>query len=1126
MLGRLLNTLSYRLGCELQGWRKANPTFRNDVWPWWQRALITAGKNPKRLSFGLLIAVLLTLAAAWGYQTFLAPVTGVQPSPLPELEQYFFTLWTVQATVAAMIYPIVIGFVTLLLQRRHSAKASLQIYLHDSAALPTGLSALFLVIAMGVQYLFIDVAGKQVFVYWLLFDVLWFLINITGVIRFLVCTFNYLRPEQRAEIVRAYAINHVLPAEMRRNLEYNFFHRAVDYSWLPGPSFGEEENNSNTVILIDPFGRDMGDVQVRNEKKDKWFIRDVRLRLLSLAIKSWQGREEKIASSQKGQPDVFAGQGRTRMFVLPYAPGDQFEAKYGLCRTDGGEGLRCWEKWLVRQAYVLTPKEKKTVSLSISDILNGLIVEVQVAMEVNEEVAYREVLEELVDLHIALIQAGDIVTGEGRRDNYAHLEDRDHAINVRMHVLWARGYRRLQEAAVEKLSVSDAYFKDMVHVPGWLVDRLKAVRPTAIPVHFVHLSRLMHNRLNRWWSRTLEEQGLLSHGPCDPATLKAPAFRIYDAAIKAYVGAWESLKNNRYPPARGEAMSWKQYGEISEFYTGHLDNTLYMLFDSLTLGNQDGAEWLCDSLIKWWDTSSYHLDDAGDYIRDERKLTLELSQKPWETAKDVLDLFSPDVEEGDVPKALWAACIHNYWIDLCCVSLYAMILLGKSCECEKSLPARLAGHLGKGKALREGGNAIGRRWPIHALEDLIIAIIRQYYFDGGRQGYRARLNEVVKGIFDQGKPAWVLGRLYSVSGDEDLYDLSDGQLVLMCLLINNDWTPSEKFMKTIQNWGREDDSGLREFTKQLEQWKDRLNALEFLEYNHFFSCVKEKFGSTIESLGNAATALNDGFDRLIGGIDGFRDEQLRDAKVSEERLREVAQWSSRLGFSRDDGDVPVSLFREVQHSEEDYAEHSLTISDMNKGEFVEPAMTQRVSNEDEWFARAISNRVARSVMAEILRFLNPMSVDVDGPLAYWGQIQLAVSRIRKEGGIPILLIAHRTEPRWLLDWTRSSYVEDIERPEGLRLVRDKEVDSDDYVGSLNDIPVFVAPIGIGSSYLISREALDTVKFTEFEDGVFVKVSAEPVQGNDMLINLRVVWRFELELKQSECWRLQYIKRNS
>ena len=1123
MLGRLLNTLSYRLARELRDLRKANKSIRDDAWPWYQRVLIAAGKHPVQIPLGLFLVIVFLSVAVCSYHLFCGPVTFGLPSQLPVSEQHFFTLWAVQATVAAMIYPIVIGFVALLLQRRHSAKASLQIYLHDSAAILTGLSALFMVLTMGVQYLFIAMCGIQVLAYWLLFDSAWFLANILGVIWFLYRTFDYLRPERRARIQRAYAINHIWPAEIRRNLEYNFFHRAVDYGWLPGPSYGDEGSDSNTEILIDPLGQEMGDVQVTVRNKDKRFIRDVRFRLLSCVIQSWQKREEQLAVSQKDELDVFTGSHRSRLFILPCAPGTQFKAAYGLCRTEGGTGLHWWEKQLVRMSFVFTPKKGKEPALNIRDVLDGMIAEVQVSMEAGEEAAFREALEELAALHIALILAGDIVTDEDQRYNYAILEDRDHFFGNRLHVLWAGVHHRLIETAVEKLSLSDTYFKQMAHVPGWLIDDLKTVRPIAIPGNLLHLSRSMHHRLNRWWSRTLEEQGSLNHSPCEPQILKAPAVAIYDDAIREYVGAWEALKNDRFPPTANETVIWEQYGEIGELYTGHLNGTTYMLFDSLILGNKEGSEWLCDSLIKWWDTMSFRFDDSQGYIHDQNRPTMELMEKPWEALRKVTDLSMPGVVEDNEPKVLWSACIFNYWIDLCCVSLYALIQFGKTCECESSLPAQLAGNLGKGRALRSGGGTVGSYWPIQTLEDLLISVLRQYYFDGGyHRGYRARLDKVVEGIFDIGKPAMVLGRVYSESDVDDLDTLTDGQLVLMCLLSNVGWAPSEQFMKVIQNWGREDDSGLRGFTKQLEQWKDRLNHASFREYEKFFSCIQAKFGA-VETLEIAAAAVNTGLEQLLDGIGGFRDEQLREAQVSEERLSEIAKWSSRSGFSKGDGNVPVSLFREVQPSDEEYKEYSQSFTNQNKGEHVEPPMAQRASNEDEYFDRIISKSVAMHVMAETLRFLNPAYVDAETPRTYWEQIRFAALRIRKEGGTPILLVAGRGEPRWLLDWTRSNYDTDTQRPEGIRLVRDKKIEVAGYVGSLNGIPVFVAPIRIGSSYLISREALDTLKFTEFEDGVFAKVSAEPVQGNDMLVDLRVAWRFELELRRSECWQLRYIK---
>ena len=1109
MRGHLLNTLSYQLERKLQNWRKTNSTLRENAWPWYQRALISAGNRPLRYPILLFFVIIGLSGAIWGFQA-LYPLSSVATvTPVPDVNSRFYILWTVQATVAAMIYPIVIGFVSLLLQRRHSAKASLHIYLHDSAAILTGLSALFLVAAMAIQFLFLPIAGNAVLAYWLVLDGVWFLFNILGAAWFLARTFDYLRPERRADIIREYTINHVWPAEMRSNLQYHLFVKAIDYDWLPGPCYGNYNKKSNTAILLgSSFSHSMGNIQVTGKYKVTQVISDVRFRVLNWAIRSWQRREKKMSASANNQSD--------RLLIFPLVPGDLFKEKVGLCRTKGGSGLRCWERWLIRCSFVLVRDTRKAVSLSISDILNGLITEVQVAMEFGEEVVFQNALDELVDLYVALLLAGDFVLDNEQRDNYADLADRSDMSGPQMHDLWGREYRRLCEGVVNRLSVSDIYFRYMADITEQMIRRLDEIRPIGILSHLLRLPRSLHYDLNRWWSKTAEEQGLLDHGPCHPGKLNVPAFTTYESAIKAFIGAWEPLKSYDFPLKRNEHLQWTGYGEITKLYSEHIDITVTMLFDSLLLGNQEGAEWLCDSLIKWSNTIHLRFDNSY-YIRDERKLTLELLRKPWDEAKSVIDFSLAVNDQTMAPKALWTACIRNYWIDLCCMSVYSMMQLSKDCDCETSLPAQLAVALWQGKALREGKSGIEEQWPIQTFEDLLIAIIRQYYFD---REYQTRFDKIIKAISSQRQPVMVSGRIYLSELEPNV--LRDGQLLFLCLLAKNPDSPSAQLMNTIQKWGADDDTGLREFIEQLQEWKARLADAEFLAYESLYSCIQSQFGA-IDNIQSAITALSAYIDQIVEGIDGFRTDQLKSAQFSEDRRKEVARWCSQSGFVKTSANIPISLFQEVEHSAEEYTEHSLIISDMNKGKFFEPPLAQRAINENEWFDQAVSSHVAGSVMAEILKEINYNAVDVDGPVIYWQQMKLAAARIHENGGTPILFVAGWTEPSWLFDWTRSIYDEDVERPEGLQLACDKQFEMDEYVGNLNEIPVFVAPISPGSSYLIPQELLNILKFTKIEDDIYIKVSFDPVEGKDALTDLRLSWRFQANLKISECWQLRYLK---
>jgi hypothetical protein len=68
----------------------------------------------------------------------------------------FLGLWAVQAALVAVVYPIVVAFVTVLIQRQAASKASLQAYFASSGENLTGLSSLMLVALLALQFVLLD----------------------------------------------------------------------------------------------------------------------------------------------------------------------------------------------------------------------------------------------------------------------------------------------------------------------------------------------------------------------------------------------------------------------------------------------------------------------------------------------------------------------------------------------------------------------------------------------------------------------------------------------------------------------------------------------------------------------------------------------------------------------------------------------------------------------------------------------------------------------------------------------------------------------------------------------------------------------------------------------------------
>ena len=109
--------------------------------------------------------------------------------------------WGVQATLVALVYPIVLSFVALMRQRRAHSTVALRVYILDSAVVPAGASSIGLLLAMGAQY-FVAPYGNQLFLAkymapLLLMHGTWFAGNLFLTGFFLSHTVRFIQEEER-----------------------------------------------------------------------------------------------------------------------------------------------------------------------------------------------------------------------------------------------------------------------------------------------------------------------------------------------------------------------------------------------------------------------------------------------------------------------------------------------------------------------------------------------------------------------------------------------------------------------------------------------------------------------------------------------------------------------------------------------------------------------------------------------------------------------------------------------------------------------------------------------------------------------------------------------------------------
>lgn len=1112
MLLRALDSLNRRVNLERREWRLANQVRKDFAYPYVQAAILDAAENPSRNVPNWLVLALMLSGIAWAlpFQFEVSPADSYKSA---EIISYLAALWAVQAAVVALVYPIVIGFVALLFQGRQNAKAVLYIYLHDTAALLAGLSSLALIALMAVHHLVMYKANPGVVLVWSALDSVWFLINMSLTAFFLVRTFEFLLPDKRAHIIQRYAVNVAWPNELRVHLSEALFASAVLSKWLPGTTFGEKDKEVEPKVLLGAAGYGMGrealSVTVGNVSLvDVWF------RPLRWALRSWLNR------AKAKRPAVPGQEYEAPVLIFPVTPEAGYSGKAILCRVVGDVPLSRPEQWLIGASFRFGRLAKRQIDLSVVAILADMEADAREGIARDNLVAYEEKLDELRDLYSLLIRASICKDMEGRDENYTRVPDSANWFGTPVFKSWSRTFLNLFEPAARALDVRSDYLPKLAYVPVHLFSRLLERGHEDILIHMIRLFPMLQRRTGDWWQRTLQRQGTTEHGPCVRQVLKPPQQATYESLLVHLVGAWSSLKNDQFPPHRSETPTWDELRKCTPYFQAHLSETLQMLLGSVFRGDQAGAEWWCDVLLKWWDQLQYRFDRGALFLRREKFVNIELTKKTWEEVQSEVDIQAFRVS-AQAPRGVFAACIQNLWIDACCLAMYVLAVWGKTCDCERSLAGHILDALVKGRHFKEGGTLAGDHRPISGPSDLLVAFLRQNYAASGfMQGYRATLDKWVEEIAHMTDKEWVSGWVYGGWGSNDLDSLRGGQITVLSFLVTAGWDPVRQIDEVLRRWVREDEGKLRDLRQDMEQWANQLGGGNMSTYKGLYDCYNKQSDPRPE-FDNALKLISGAIDAIAKRVEDIRGEALRDAPVAEERLREIERWASKTAFAKESADFPVSVFGQVQATEAEGERRGLILQRRDKGEFTHPVMAQLPVNEEEWFAETMNSQVAGFVMAQILRQLRAETGDGSTADRYWAQVKRFRDRTVASGHRPLLLVENPTIPDWIWEWSLTEWEKNREPPYGLALTRNAEFNGKEgYLGNFGDVAVFNARVPSGNSYLVALDALEKIEFTRHGQG-FVQATFQPIEGESRLIDVTLSWHFKLHLRDLPAMKLTY-----
>ncbi|MDR3415890.1 MAG: hypothetical protein P4L83_06875 [Nevskia sp.] len=1114
--GRWFSTLRYYAWRDVAEWRASNSTIRELRYNPIHTLLILGSQN--------LVAAQIVLIAVGGLASGI--ICWVQPS-IPakwafwsvqgDMAAMLTTVWTVQVTLAAVVYPIVIGFITLLFQQRPASSLRMMIFLNDSGAKLSGLSSLILCLVAAVQWFFCKAVGEEVLCGWVLFDTVWLALNTAASVFFLYRTFEVLQSKKAEHIVQRYAVDVMFQQEVRRALPSLILLSASNIKLLPKPKLDDHLAlvRGEPSILVSPMMSQSGEPCVFVPSTRPLKVREVSLRLLGWAIGRWLARAE----SADRPP---AGRHRGPGLYFPAFPDQCYTDGIDLCRVDGPVLPTPFERRVIRWSYRLGRYRDHAAEPLITELMEELSQDVLENIEKRQLIRARGRLKVMRELHTAILNAGEFLVG-GQKDNYALLSTLSLA-SVSVHDNWARQYFTIFEASAAAVSDDHGFFEAVAYLPSNLFADTQTLRNAAIGDRIISLGRISMLKLGRWWTGEIEKLGRGPSGPCAAAILDPRNRRNYGEALRAFTGAWEQMARYYFDyGARRKRAPWDDQKLTAHFQLTHLDETVLIFFDGMARGDQQCAEAIADILKQWKPSIDLSARVDRFLVRTPYLMTMALLEGDEVALQADIELPDHVQMKRDLAETVMAVVFDNLWTDCMLVAAYCLAHWGKDCPCETSLAAQFIPHFLQ-KRLESPYGASGILGQIE-VQVAFWAMLRQHFSDAG---YRAQINALVEKIQGIRAAPMVMGRIYTHWGTSDLDSLLDAQLIVLCLLIRADWRAElgrEREILKLLRWELNRGEHMDQWLGQL---LGRLQDPSIKSWEAFFRCAAKPISQSL-TFDHAVAAVTQTLTSFREAVKKAHVTEIQQAPIDPAELDRVASWASEKGFAKATGAMPVSLFTDIRYMPEDLPERHVTFNRMDRGEFTTPRRSTRPSGEDHVVTDSVREYVGAFVLNAAVVQAKPLTETRDVPThdVYWRELQAAAASLTAKGLTPVLLIENPMTPSWIYDWGSNWSQDRLERPKDLRVVRKDDVEIPEYLGHFNDIAVYQAHgLPEGASFLFAREAFHKLEFTEFGNKQLAKVDWSPTSNAPTLIDLKVTWGQRVNLGQYPVTRLQYWQRNT
>lgn len=1107
---------------EMSSWKSLNTHYKRFPMSLWARLLMMAGEHPVWLSVGLPCLFWMTYELAHLLPSALMPHGYIGWAQSEQLS-YFATLWSVQATLAALAYPIVIAFVAVFLQKRPAADSFMHLYMLNSGALAAGLSSLLLVVVMGIQYFLMVYRGAPSLLGYGVVDTLWFVANAILTAHFLYRTVEFLRPEVQVDIVQRYVASVAFPREVSRLYAFQVFAQGRRLGWIPLPEYADQSASDGPKVHLSRYFFGKGEAQGMVKLRSELRLIDVRVWPLWFVLRAWSDAAHRLPPPKKAPNEYLM---KWPLLSVPLTPGSTYSDTFDLARVTDGPTLSRAHRHMLRRAFVFRPIRRERYEIRVQTVIEEFALDARTAAINADDKVFTRAWSALIELHDLLLGLSGFVADNGQESSWALMPDGDTWLQRPMHENWHNGYDSVFVAAIDSIPKNSSLICRACHLVTHLDGHVLARMPTEVKNGLLELLCLLMYRLGSWWTQRIEEQGASDRGAHKAVLLNPPLRGLFEHVVSTFVAGWENAKKQlAYIPEATSKFAWSDCHAIAIVHAEHVQSTARLLLSAVARGDRTSAEWLTDSLLKWW--GDLHYDNVHYTLYDKTSfITIDDLKREW---KDLAANIGLTVEEGahqsdlitEQQRGVLLAALRNLWTDIQLVTIQVLISWMYERRVESfvdSLAREIAVALLKSHAYRPGGSA-SETLSSFGPQDFFVAILRPHVSAFSfRSGYSARLSHFVARVKDEGQSNMISSRTYSSSGADGLDTLLAAQLTLLAIQSASEWSVPPAFERQLDVWVARDFASVNRLLDYLRASLDNLRAgheLSMEVTNVLLESTQKGFTCDV-----AVEHLTRSLEKVQARIESAKTEALVNGPVDPNRLLSISKYASSKAFSKIDGPFPFNLFRTIEYVPEQLDDLTLAMQQVRKGELTVAEIDQRAINDGDFWAGAMREHVGARVFGDVLRTLKHRDLVTSDADTYWETLKTEAEKISKAGQQPILLLANQARPEWVWHWQHADFIQKYQKPSDLRVWKKFE-DQKNYVCNFNEIEIYSGRLAAGQSIVMAKEAFKRLRFQRLKDGLFVETTWRARSDSQVLVDLLLKFSRHVEVEQPDAARLLY-----